>query len=166
MKTILLAGALALAAAPLSAQRNDLGLNNPTAGEQRRAYENESRVRVQNVLTEFESAWGSRDTAALAAMYAADANLYPAGRALVTGRPAIREYLAAVLPSALPIRTRIMEFHVSGDIAFAAVQVTPEAAPRFVADASVTHIFVFRSDDAGRWMIVSHLTRPELPSAP
>jgi|GEM_PF-2268697 len=150
----------------LSAQRDIFGMGGSSAAEMRRQFEAEARQQVSALLLDYESAWGSRDVAALARLYAANATLYPAERAMLTGRAGIADYFRALLPAAEPLRTRMIEFRASGDMAFTTVQasytVREGTSQRSVSN---TDVFILRRGTTGSWSIVSHLARPETVAA-
>jgi len=160
------AGLLLCHAPALSAQRDIFGMGGSSAAEVRRQFEAEARQQVSALLVDYESAWGSRDVAALARLYAANATLYPAESPMLTGRAEIEDYFRALLPAVEPLRTRIIEFRASGDMAFTTVQVSyavrEGAAQRGVAN---TDVFILRRGTTGSWSIVSHLARPETVAA-
>jgi uncharacterized protein (TIGR02246 family) len=146
----------------LSAQRDMFGMGGTSAADVRRQFEAEAREQVSALLVEYESAWGSRNVGALVRLYASNATLYPAESGVLTGRAGIQDYFRALLPTAKPLRTRIVEFRASGDLAFTAVQVSyavgDSAAQRSVKG---TDVFILRRGTTGSWSIVSHLARPE-----
>jgi uncharacterized protein (TIGR02246 family) len=154
---------LALAHAPaLSAQREIFGMNGTSAADVRRQFEAEARQQVSALLLEYESAWGSRNAGALAGLYASRATFYPAAGAMRTGRPAIADYFRAVLPTVEPLRTQMVEFRASGDLAYATVQVSYAAGAGAERHAVAgLDVFILRRDVLGSWSIVSHLSRVE-----
>jgi uncharacterized protein (TIGR02246 family) len=159
--------ALACAAGPLSAQRDLYGMGGSSAGDARRQFIAEAREKVGALLADYESAWGSHDLRALTALYAGNATVYPAEGGMLTGRDAVREHFAGVLPAVQPMRTRIVEFKAAGDLAFATVQVSyavkDGAAERGYAG---TDVVVLRRDWAGDWTIVTQFSRQEPAPAP
>jgi uncharacterized protein (TIGR02246 family) len=150
----------------VAAQRDIFGMGGSSAAEVRRQFEAEARQQVNALLVDYENAWGSRDVAALARLYAANATLYPAASPMLTGRAGIKEYFRALLPAVEPLRTRMIEFRASGDMAFTTVQVSyaekEGTAQRSVAN---TDVFILRRGTTGVWSIVSHLARPEAVAA-
>lgn len=164
---LLAAAFFSLAAAPrLSAQRELFGMGGSGAAEVRRQFEAEARQQVSALLLDYESAWGSRDVAALARLYAPGATLYPAGSGTLTGRDGIRDYFGALLPRVGPLRTQMMEFRVSGDLAFTTLQARyVEGDGPSGRSVAATDVMVLRRSVVGAWSIVSHLVRPE-PVAP
>jgi uncharacterized protein (TIGR02246 family) len=158
---------LFLAHAPaLSAQRDIFGMGGSSAADVRRQFEAEARQQVSALLMDYESAWGSRDVAALSRLYAGNATLYPAASPMLTGRAVIKDYFRAFLPAAEPLRTRMIEFRASGDMAFTTVQASyalrDGAGQRAVAN---TDVLILRRGATGEWSIVSHLARPETVAA-
>ena len=158
---------LALAHAPaLRAQREIFGMNGTSAGDVRRQFEAEARQQVSALLLDYESAWGSRNAGALARLYASRATFYPADGPMRTGRAAVADYFRALLPAAEPLRTQMVEFRASGDMAYTTVQVGYTAG-----DGAARHavagldVFVLRRDVLGSWSIVSHLSRVEPATA-
>jgi uncharacterized protein (TIGR02246 family) len=150
----------------LSAQRDIFGMGGSSAADVRRQFEAEARQQVSALLLDYESAWGSRDVAALSRLYAGNATLYPAASPMLTGRGVIKDYFRALLPTAEPLRTRMIEFRASGDMAFTTVQssyaVRDGAGQRSVAN---TDVLILRRGAMGEWSIVSHLARPETVAA-
>ena len=150
----------------LSAQRDIFGMGGSSAADVRRQFEAEARQQVSALLLDYESAWGSRDVSALARLYANNATLYPAASQMLTGRAGIKDYFRALLPTAEPLRTRMIEFRASGDMAFTAVQVSyavrDGTVQRSVAN---TDVLILRRGAIGEWSIVSHLARPETVAA-
>ena len=156
---------LSLTLAPrLAAQRDLFGMGGSAASEVRRQFEAEARSQVSALLLDYQSAWGSRNLAALAKLYAADAALYPAAGPLVSGRDAVREWFRGFLPRAEPLQARMMEFRVSGDLAYATLQVAYVLHDGDAArPVTATDVVVLRRSVVGAWSIVSHLSRPEAP---
>ncbi|HSU14285.1 nuclear transport factor 2 family protein [Longimicrobium sp.] len=154
--------ALACAARPASAQRDLYGMGGSSAGDARRQFIAEAREKVGALLAEYESAWGSRDLRALSGLYAGNATVYPAEGGMLTGRDAVREHFARLLPNAEPLRTQIVEFKAAGDLAFATVQVS-YAVKEGAADRPYlgTDVVVLRRDWAGDWTIVTQFSRQE-----
>ncbi|HEX8693273.1 MAG TPA: nuclear transport factor 2 family protein [Longimicrobium sp.] len=170
MKTAFLAASLAaaaLAAHPAAAQREMYGLGG-SANDGRRQFEAEARQQVGALLADFESAWGSDDPRALTELYAGSATFYPAEGGMLTGRGSIRDYFARLLPKVEPVRTSVVEFKVSGDLAFATVQVAYKVRDAAGAERSFigTDVFVLRKAWAAPWSIVSHYAKPESLAAP
>ena len=154
--------ALVCAARPVSAQRDLYGMGGSSAGDARRQFIAEAREKVGALLADYESAWGSHDLRALTALYAGNATVYPAEGGMLTGRDAVREHFARVLPAVQPMRTQIVEFKAAGDLAFATVQVSyalkDGAAERGYAG---TDVVVLRRDWAGDWAIVTQFSRQD-----
>ncbi|MFL5537718.1 MAG: YybH family protein [Longimicrobiaceae bacterium] len=158
---------LTLGHAPaLSAQREIFGINGSSAAEVRRQFEAEARQQVSALLVDYESAWGSRNAGALAGLYASRATFYPAEGAMRTGRSAIADYFRARLPTVETLRTQMVEFRASGDLAYTTVQVSYAAGEGAVRHAVAgIDVFVLRRDVLGGWSIVSHLSRVEPAAA-
>ncbi|HEV7588901.1 MAG TPA: nuclear transport factor 2 family protein [Longimicrobium sp.] len=150
----------------LSAQRDIFGMGGSSAAEVRRQFEAEARQQVSALLLDYESAWGSRDVSALSRLYAGNATLYPAASPMLTGRAGIKDYFRALLPAVEPLRTRMIEFRASGDMAYTAVEVSyavrDGAGRRSVAN---TDVLILRRGVTGEWSILSHLARPETVAA-
>jgi uncharacterized protein (TIGR02246 family) len=150
------------AARPAAAQRDLYGMGGASAGDARRQFVTEAREKVNVLLADYESAWGSRDLRALTALYAGNATVYPAEGGMLTGRDAVRDHFARVLPNAQPMRTQIVEFKAAGDLAFATVQVSYA-----VKDGAAEHgylgtdVVVLRRDWAGDWAIVTQFSRQD-----
>lgn len=150
----------------LAAQRDIFGMGGSSAADVRRQFEAEARQQVSALLMDYESAWGSRDVSALSRLYANNATLYPATNPMLTGRAGIVDYFRALLPAVEPLRTRMIEFRASGDMAFTAVQVSyavrDGTTRRSVAN---TDVLILRRAVTGEWSILSHLARPETADA-
>ena len=120
---------------------------------------------VTSVLAEYESAWGSDDPEALSRLYAGSATLYPAEGGVVTGRAGLRDYFGRLLPKVAPMRTQVVEFKASGDLAFVTVQVPYRVAEGGVEKSFLgTDVFVLRKAWVEPWTIVSHYAKPESPA--
>jgi uncharacterized protein (TIGR02246 family) len=159
LATLLLSAA---AAQPLRAQRDLYGMGGASVSEVRRRFEAETREQVSALLVDYESAWGSRDLAALVSLYAGNATLYPASSGMVTGRAGIRDYFSRALPGLPPLRTRVMELRASGDLAFATVQMQYDSVPGGgTQPLTATDVFALRRGATGGWSILSHLSRAE-----
>ena len=158
---------LSLSLAPrLSAQRDLFGMGSAGASEVRRQFEAEARTQVTALLLDYQSAWGSRDVAALTRLYGADAVLYPAGGGMLTSRDAVRDWFNGLLPRVETLHIRMVEFRVSGDLAFTTLQmgyVQHDGAS--VRSVIATDAMVLRRSVTGAWSIVSHLSRPEAVAA-
>jgi uncharacterized protein (TIGR02246 family) len=163
-RLLILSAALSavILAQPLRAQRDMYGMGGSSASEVRRSFEAETRGQVLTLLSDYESAWGSRDLAALAGLYAANATLYPAAGGMLAGQRSIRDYFRTQLPTLLPLQTRLMEVRASGDMAVATVRVHYQVAgsgpPRSVTG---TDVFVLRRSATGSWSVLSQLSRVE-----
>jgi len=151
-----------LAARPAAAQRDLYGMGGASATDARRQFIAEAREKVGVLLADYESAWGSRDLRALTALYAGNATVYPAEGGMLTGRDAVRDHFARVLPSVQPLRTRIVEFKAAGDLAFATVQVS-YAVKDGAAERGYlgTDVVVLRRDWAGDWAILTQFSRQD-----
>jgi len=165
--TFIAAVVLSLILAPrLAAQRDLFGMGGAGASETRRQFEAEARVQVSALLLDYQSAWGSRNLSALAKLYAPDATLYPARGGMLAGRDAVRDWFRGFLPKVGPLQARMIEFRVSGDLAYTTLQVRYVAHDADSArSVAATDVMVLRRSVIGAWSIVSHLSRPETATA-
>ncbi|HKP77120.1 MAG TPA: SgcJ/EcaC family oxidoreductase [Longimicrobiaceae bacterium] len=158
---------LSLTLAPrLAAQRDLFGMGGAGASEVRRQFEAEARTQVSALLVDYQSAWGSRNLASLVKLYARDATVYPAGGSMLAGRDAVRDWFRGFLPKVERLQARMMEFRVSGDLAYTTLQVSYVLHDGDTArPVAATDVVVLRRSAVGAWSIVSHLSRPEAPAA-
>ena len=113
---------------------------------------------LARVLTDYEMAWGRKDAAALAALFAEDGFVLSNGVPPVRGRAAIQTHYANVLrpgsgQAGGPLSLRALASSTSGDIgyiigAFAMQKGGPDAG-KFT--------LTLKKDAAGRWLIMSDM---------
>ena len=108
---------------------------------------------LARVLTDYEAAWGRKDAAALAALFAEDGFVLSGGVPPVRGRAAIQKHYAN---AGGPLSLRALAFSTSGDIgyiigAFAMQKGAPDAG-KFT--------LTLKKDAAGRWLIASDMDNP------
>jgi len=155
--------ALVSVALPAVAQREMYGMGGTTAEAQRRQLQAAARQQVSALLADYESAYGSRDVRALAQLYAREAVLWPGDGGEWRGRDSLAAYFARVLPTVAPMRTRIVEFRLGSELAYATLETvrpTPIGADS-VQETFGTDVMLLERDPLGDWAIVWHLLRPE-----
>lgn len=165
LRPVALAAAFAAAACvarPAAAQKDPLGLPSSTAAEMRQQFLEEARAQVTTLLARYDTAWQRRDVDRLAAFYDDEAVVYPAAAGMLTGRPAVRDYFARLLPSTSALSWRLMDFTASGDMATAIVQVSYQVGDEHRSQSlTFTDVYILHRDPLARWSIVSQLSRPE-----
>ena len=105
---------------------------------------------LARVLTDYEMAWGKKDAAALAALFAEDGFVLSSGVPPVRGRAAIQQHYAK---AGGPLSLRALASATSGDVgyiigAFAMQKGGPDAG-KFT--------LTLKKDAAGRWLIMSDM---------
>lgn len=148
---------------PGLAQREMYGMGGTTAEDQRRQLQAEARRQVSSLLADYESAWGSRDARALVQLYAREAVLWPGGSGPLTGRDSLARYFTRLLPTVAPMRSRILEFRLGSELAYATLETvrqTPLGADSLL-ETTGTDVMLLERDPLGDWAIVWHLIRPE-----
>ncbi|HEX6750098.1 MAG TPA: nuclear transport factor 2 family protein [Longimicrobium sp.] len=159
---LILAGSISIPSY-LLAQREMYGMGGTTAEDQRRQLQAAARQQVSSLLADYESAYGSRDVRALAQLYAREAVLWPGDGGEWRGRDSLAAYFARVLPTVAPMRSRIVEFRLGSELAWATLETvrpTPIGADS-VQETFGTDVMLLERDPLGDWAIVWHLLRPE-----
>lgn len=105
---------------------------------------------LARVLTDYEQAWRARDAEAIAALFAADGFVLPAGRLPVRGRAAIQQFYRG---HGGPLSLRAFHFAVDGSIGY--IIGGYAATPGQPDDGKFT--LTLRKDSSGRWLIVSDM---------
>ncbi len=105
---------------------------------------------LARVLTDYESAWGSRDAAALAMLFAEDGFVLPSGRPPVRGRVAIEKHYSG---SGGPLSLRAIAFAVDGSVGYIIGGYTSRLGETDIGKFTLT----LRKAGEGRWLIVSDM---------
>lgn len=105
---------------------------------------------LARVLTDYESAWGSRDAAALARLFAEDGFVLPSGRPPVKGRAAIEKHYSG---SGGPLSLRAIAFAVEGSVGYIIGGYTSRPGETDSGKFTLT----LRKGADGRWLIVSDM---------
>lgn len=108
---------------------------------------------LDRVLRDYERAWGARDAAGLAALFAEDGFVLQLGRPPVRGRAAIR---AAYAGAGGPLRLRAFAYATSGDLGYI---LGGYAGGAGAADDGKFTLTLRRARD-GRWLIASDMDNP------
>lgn len=105
---------------------------------------------LQRVLTDYETAWGKRDAAALAALFSEDGFVLPGGRPPVRGREAIARYYTG---HGGPLALRAFAFGQEGAVGYI---LGGYAGSRGQPDDGKFTLTLRRMAD-GRWLIFSDM---------
>jgi ketosteroid isomerase-like protein len=115
---------------------------------------------VARVLRDYERAWGSKDAAALARLFAEDGFVLPNGGAPVRGRAAIEKHYTG---SGGPLFLRAIAYATDGNVGYILGGYTGQEG---AADAGKFTLTLRKGTD-GRWLIVSDMDSPNRrPSRP
>jgi ketosteroid isomerase-like protein len=112
---------------------------------------------LRRVLTDYETAWGNRDAAALARLFAEDGYVLARGHAPVRGRAAIERHYAG---SGGPLALRAFAFASEGTVGY----VLGGYAPRRGEPDTGKFTLTLRRSADGRWLIVSDMDSSNRPS--
>lgn len=105
---------------------------------------------LDRVLREYEKAWGARDPAALAELFAEDGFVLASGKPPVRGRAAIRSAYAGH-GGALSLRA--LAFSTSGDVGW----IVGAYSPRAGEPDSGKFVLALTRDARGRWRIAADM---------
>jgi ketosteroid isomerase-like protein len=108
---------------------------------------------LARVLRDYEKAWGSKDAAALAALFAEDGYVLPNGAAPVKGRAAIQKHYSG---SGGPLFLRAFAYAAEGPVGYI---LGGYASQQGAADAGKFTLTLRKASD-GRWLIVSDMDSP------
>lgn len=115
---------------------------------------------LARVLTDYESAWQTRDAAALAKLFAEDGYVLPNGGVPVKGRAAIEKFYTG---HGGPLSLRAIAFAADGSVGYIIGGYTSKAGEPDTGKFTLT----LRKDKGGRWLIVSDMDssnqRPKPP---
>ena len=107
-------------------------------------------VDLARILTDYERAWNTNDSAALAQLFAEDGMILPAGGLMVRGRKAIER--AYSRPGKRPLSLRAVAFATEGSTGYIIGAFSEPGAPdrgKFT--------LTLRRESSGRWLIVSDM---------
>ena len=153
---------LLLWGAPLMAQGNPRDFERAGPAAERQAYYAQVRSELNEVLVRWQRAWENDDAAAVAAIYEEEASYFPPIASAVEMRGPIRDYFKRFLGRAGHVHVQMLDFGMSGDLAYLTSRVTyeilGEASPR---SAVSTDVLVLRRTGNGVWRIQTHMARPE-----
>jgi len=111
---------------------------------------------LARVLTDYEAAWGSRDAAALARLFAEDGFVLSGGKPSIRGRAAIEE---AYKGSGGPLSLRALAFAAEGNVGYIIGAYThTKGAPD---DGKFT--LTLKKGTGGRWEIMSDMDNGNRP---
>jgi ketosteroid isomerase-like protein len=108
---------------------------------------------LARVLTDYESAWGKRDAAALARLFAEDGFVLPNGHTPVRGRAAIEAYYTG---QGGPLALRAIAYATEGSVGYILGGYAARAGERDDGKFTLT----LRKGTDGRWLIVSDMDNP------
>ena len=148
--------------APASLGAQVLPVQSQDVQREMREYNAEVLKEYHGVMNEWAAAWQRQDARALAQHYTDDAILYMDGAEPVQTRRAIEERFRQVLPTTGVARLGVVDFVVSGSLAFGSGRYTYEDGSSIGAAAleSGTYTVLLRREGR-RWRIRSQLFRAE-----
>lgn len=111
---------------------------------------------LARVLTDYEKAWGAKDAAALAGLFAEDGFVLAGGRPPVKGRAAIEKYYGG---HGGPLALRALAFAVDGAAGYIIGGYAGKAGDPDDGKFTLT----LRKEPAGRWLIVSDMDNGNRP---
>lgn len=125
----------------------------PAAGQEAAPPSIELPPAVARVLRDYERAWGSKDAAGLAQLFAEDGYVLPNGHAPVKGRAAIERHYAG---SGGPLFLRAFAYATDGAVGYVLGAYTSRPGG---PDGGKFTLTLRRGTD-GRWLIVSDMDSP------
>ena len=122
------------------------------------------RAAIEAANAKFGAAWGSKDAAAVTALYTANATLLPPNSARVTGSPAILEFWKGALAAA-PARGKLTtgEVEAHGDTAHEVGTYELSAADGVVVDKG-KYVVVWKRE-GGQWKLHRDIWNSDMPPA-
>lgn len=121
------------------------------------------RAAIEAANVKFGAAWGSKDAAALTALYTADATVMAPNSARVTGSQAILEFWKAGLADAPPVgKLTTGEVEVHGDTAHEVGTYQLSTADGKVADSG-KYIVIWKRE-GGQWKLHRDIWNSNLPA--
>ena len=112
---------------------------------------------LARVLTDYETAWRSRDAAALAQLFDEAGFVLSGGRPPVRGRAAIQQ---AYTGAGGPLALRAMAFETEGKVGYIIGGFARQAGEPDIGKFTLT----LRKDKSGRWLIRSDMDNANGPS--
>jgi uncharacterized protein (TIGR02246 family) len=133
----------------------------PGPRDARVAYFAQVRGELNDVLARWKAHWERDDARALAALYTDAANYFPSDSKPARTRGLIREYFAGFLAGASGVEVQMMDFGMSGDLAYCTARVSYHGPARQGASHQQVYndLLVFRRHGAG-WQIETHVSQP------
>ena len=121
------------------------------------------RAAVEAANVKFGTAWGSKDAAALTALYTANATVMPPNGARVTGSQAILEFWKAALAGAPPVgKLTTGEIEAHGDTAHEVGTYQLSSADGKVAESG-KYIVIWKRE-GGQWKLHRDIWNSDLPA--
>lgn len=122
------------------------------------------RAAIETANAKFGAAWGSKDAAAMAALYTANATLLPPNSARVTGSPAILEFWKGALAGA-PARGKLTtgEVEAHGDTAHEVGTYELSGADGVVVDKG-KYVVVWKREGS-QWKLHRDIWNSDMPPA-
>jgi ketosteroid isomerase-like protein len=145
-----------VSSAALAQRPDDFIRPGPAAA--REAYFAQVRSEVNEVLARWKNDWERDDARALAGLYTDAANYFPPDSKPVRTRSLIREYFANFLPGASGVEVQMMDFGMSGDLAYCTARVSL-VSPAKQGVSVYNDMLVFRRHGSS-WQIETHLSQP------
>jgi len=105
---------------------------------------------LQRVLTDYESAWRSKDAASLARLFAENGFVLSSGAPMVRGRPAIEKIYTG---SGGPLFLRAVAYATNGNVGYIIGGFTNRAGAPDGGKFTLT----LQKDSTGRWLIMSDM---------
>ena len=105
---------------------------------------------LARVLTDYEAAWGRKDAAALAALFAEDGFVLSSGAPPVRGRSAIEKHYAG---QGGPLALRALAFATAGSVGYIIGGFSRQKGDPDVGKFTLT----LRKGTRGRWLIMSDM---------
>ncbi len=105
---------------------------------------------LARVLTDYEMAWGNKDAAALAVLFAEDGFVLSGSRPPVRGRAAIKEHYNG---KGGPLSLRALAYATEGSVGYIIGAYTRYEGQPDVGKFTLT----LRKNDDGRWLIMSDM---------
>ena len=111
---------------------------------------------LARVLTDYEKAWGAKDAAALAALFAEDGFVLQRNKPPVRGRDAIAKAYAG---AGGPLSLRALAYAAQGDVGY----IIGAYAPRAGEPDDGKFTLTLRRTAGGRWLIMSDMDNGNRP---
>jgi uncharacterized protein (TIGR02246 family) len=148
-----------LCASPAFAQGNPNDFRRPGPAAERAAYYARVRIELNELMIRWKRAWESDDAVTLAKLYADDASYYPLHTGALSARSSIQDHFAKILAAMADVNTQIIDFGMSGDMAYVTARVIQYERNNVggVNAATSIQIFIFRRNHDGEWEIQTQL---------